>query len=391
MTYTKRTPCYDADSHIMEMGDWIGRYADPDIRDRLKPVDFALAGGGIAKSVFDKAEQRRNNPDAMKSAEEAVMTAKAWWALGSSDASERSRVLDVLGLDAQLVFSTLSLTQVVGSNLGQLCGRGIDLDLLYGGCRAHNRALADFCSRDERLIAVGFVPYGDAERSAWLAEEAIDLGCGAIWVPSAPPPKMSPTHPDYHGLWARLAEARVPFMLHVGGGGRLADTAFHENGRPRPPDLNGGGENVRAKDFVAISHSAETFLGAMVLDGIFEKFPNLRGGCIEQGAGWVVPLLHRLDFVQDGFKRTEPDVAALPLRASDYIRRQVKFTPFPREPVGWMISNAGAELFLFSTDFPHPEGTKDPLGYFEKTMDGVSELDRERFYAKNFAEMMAWA
>ena len=103
---------------------------------------------------------------------------------------------------------------------------------------------------------------------------------------------------------------------------------------------------------------------------------------------WVVPWLKRLDLAQASFQRTEPALK-LPLRASDYIRRQVRFTPFPREPVGWMIEQAGSELFLFSTDYPHPEGTRDPIGRFEETMKGVSESAREQFYSRNFADMMA--
>ena len=138
---------------------------------------------------------------------------------------------------------------------------------------------------------------------------------------------------------------------------------------------------------MALHHSPEVFLACMALDGIFEEFPGLRGGCIEQGALWVVPLLQRLDIAQSTFKRTEPALA-LPLRASDYLRRQVKFTPFPTEPVGWMIEQAGAELFLFSSDYPHPEGGHDPLGKFEATMEGVGADARDAFYAGNFAEMM---
>ena len=49
---------------------------------------------------------------------------------------------------------------------------------------------------------------------------------------------------------------------------------------------------------------------------------------------WVVPWLKRLDIAQATFQRTEPALK-LPLRASEYIRRQVKFTPFTTEPVGW--------------------------------------------------------
>jgi len=136
-----------------------------------------------------------------------------------------------------------------------------------------------------------------------------------------------------------------------------------------------------------LHHPPETFLACMALDGVFERFPGLRGGCIEQGALWGVPWLLRMDIAQRTFQRTEPALA-LPLKASDYIRRQVKFTPFPTEPVGWLIEQAGEELFLFSSDYPHPEGGRDPLGRFEASLGDVGEPARERFYARNFAEML---
>ena len=81
----------------------------------------------------------------------------------------------------------------------------------------------------------------------------------------------------------------------------------------------------------------------------------------------------------------------LPLRASDYAHRQLWFTPFPREPVGWMIEQCGDDLFLFSSDYPHPEGTKDPVRLFEETMSDVGPTARDRFYSGNYAEMMSLA
>ncbi len=134
----------------------------------------------------------------------------------------------------------------------------------------------------------------------------------------------------------------------------------------------------------------EIFLACMALDGVFERFPGLRGGCIEQGAMWVVPWLKRMDIAQQTFQRTEPELK-LPLRASEYIRRQVRFTPFPTEPVGWMIEQAGEELFLFSSDYPHPEGGRRPLERFEESMAGISEQAKDRFYSGNFAHMMGYS
>jgi predicted TIM-barrel fold metal-dependent hydrolase len=104
---------------------------------------------------------------------------------------------------------------------------------------------------------------------------------------------------------------------------------------------------------------------------------------------WVVPWLKKLDIAQAAFARFE-SYLNLPLKPSEYVRRQLKFTPFPPEPVGWMIEQAGAGLFLFSTDFPHPEGGRDPLKRFKKALDdySVPEDQRERFYTTNFNELL---
>ncbi len=364
----------------MELSDWLERYADPDIRARLTALEVFRGGGGrFADEALAAAEARRDDPSAAVALEERLMQAKGWHALGAFEPAERSRALDLLGFDAQLVFSTFASTQFASE----------DLDVLYGGARAHNRGMADFCSDDPRLLAIGLVPLEDPERAATAIDDAIRFGCKAILVPSAPPADRSPTHPDYDVVWGRLQDADVPFMLHVGGGGRLLKRQFHNNGRP-VTDFLGGGENIRSKDYMAIHQPPETFLSVLVLDGLFERFPRLRGGCIEQGAMWVVPWLRRLDIVQATFQRTEPALK-LPMRASAYVHRSLWFTPFPTEPVGWMIEQAGDDLFLFSSDYPHPEGGKDPLRRFNDSLAGVDPAALDRFYAANFADMMGMA
>jgi predicted TIM-barrel fold metal-dependent hydrolase len=377
MPYAEGRRYCDADSHLMELHDWLPRYADPGIRERIRPLYLGGAGGLAEQAVCDAAA-RRGDPAAARALEDKLMQAKGWSALGAFDPSERSRALDLLGFAQQLVFSTFAPTQFLGD----------DLELLYGGTRAHNRAIADFCSDDERMIAAAFVPWADPERTRCEAEEAIRLGCGAILVPSHPPRDKSPFHPDYHPFWRVLEDANVPFMLHVGGGGRPLRPSFHLNGKPKTTDFLGGGENIRAKDYMSLHNPPEIFLSCMVLDGVFDAFPRLRGGCIEQGAMWVVPWLARLDQAQQMFQKTEPALRELSQRPSELVRGHLWFTPFPTEPVGWMIENAGADLFLFSSDYPHPEGGRNPLGRFEASLASISNDAKERFYAQNFAAMM---
>src|SRR6202012_1962906 len=200
----------------------------------------------------------------------------------------------------------------------------------------------------------------------------------------------SPGHPDFDKVWAAFCELDIPFMLHVGPNSRTKLPAYENNGQPRPKDITGaeGGENLRVRDFMLLAIAPQQFLTALVFDGVFERFPALRGGVIELGAGWVPEYLRTLDLSQKIFRRTDPSVEALTMKASDYIRRAVKFTPFPGEDVGRRIADAGAELFLFSSDYPHPEGTDDPIGRFERTFAAVSEADKEKFYYGNFQEMM---
>jgi uncharacterized protein len=377
MTYAGERTILDADSHVMELGDFLDEFIDPEQRGRLRREGIEVLGPTIDGAVA-RAEARRTDPSVAATAEARLLLDKGWNAMGAFDPSERSRVLDLFGFHAQLVFATFA---------GSLY-RGKDIDLAYAGASAQNRAMAHFCAGDPRLLAVGYVPLVDPLRAAELAEEAVREGCAAIMVPSTSAGDLAPTHPHLDVFWDVLCRANVPFVLHVGGGGRLLDPAFHNNDMPVTDHL-GGGENVRSKDFLAIHQSPELFLGVLILDGLFDRFPTLRGGCIEQGAGWVVSWLHHLDYGLRAFRRTEEPLRRLEAKPSDYVRRHLKFTPFPGEPVGWMMEQAGADLFMFSTDYPHPEGGRDPLAKFEETLTGVSETDRQRFFAGNMAELLS--
>jgi hypothetical protein len=45
-------------------------------------------------------------------------------------------------------------------------------------------------------------------------------------------------------------------------------------------------------------------------------------------------------------------------------------------------------MLLFSSDFPHIEGGRNPVRRFEDQLTGVSDLNRQRFYRDNFIDLM---
>ena len=56
------------------------------------------------------------------------------------------------------------------------------------------------------------------------------------------------------------------------------------------------------------------------------------------------------------------------LRPSEFVTRQVRVTPYPHEDAGWIIANTGDEVCLFSSDYPHVEGGRNPIKRFEASM-----------------------
>jgi predicted TIM-barrel fold metal-dependent hydrolase len=98
--------------------------------------------------------------------------------------------------------------------------------------------------------------------------------------------------------------------------------------------------------------------------------------------------MRRLDSAQDAFSRNEERLRTLQLRPSEYVRRQIRATPYPHEPVGWIIANTGPEVCLFSSDYPHVEGGRNPIKRFEDSMRETTEPAKTRFYADNFADLM---
>ena len=151
----------------------------------------------------------------------------------------------------------------------------------------------------------------------------------------------------------------------------------------------GAGESVRGKDMTSLHHSAETFIGTLVLDGVLDRHPALRGGAIELGAGWVPSMLRRLDWIANIWKKSEPALAALKRRPSEQVVEQMAFTPLPYENVAELIRQSDERLYMVSSDYPHIEGGRAPLARFEAGLEGAREDAKSAFFAENFMRLFA--
>ncbi|MCU1455816.1 MAG: amidohydrolase [Acidimicrobiales bacterium] len=396
MPYSTGRVIHDADAHIMETPTWLRDHADPAIRDRIAPL--AYTSGNELRQTGDPDEQLRDltaafdalaakhaSPAYRADEEAEIINRKNFAATGAFIAEDRSRALDLLGFSSQLVFNTFH-----NGRLHDWEHAG-DLDLAYGAARAHNRGMVEFCSADPRLLPTCYVPLADVERAASMAAEALEQGAAALLVASGCPPGHSPSHLGLDPVWAQAQEAGVPIVFHVGGTGELIDQAYFRNGLPVPPDFHGGEENFRSVDYMGIPHPPAQTLATMIFDGVLDRFEDLRFGVIEQGAIWVPSWTRQMESAFDAFHRHEERLRALALRPTEYVRRQVRFTPYPTEDVGWITDQSGPEVCMFSSDYPHVEGGRRPIERFEASLGDASADVRDRFYQSNFVDLMGSA
>ena len=387
---------YDADSHVMELPNFIIDYADKEFKDLIPPVNYRaslVTDEEVEIIVKNGGRHSKAHVDAQIAlGDRLIAESKEIQALGAFNREDRSVAMDMLGFKKQLVFATHSVVTPFRDLRGKakyVDKQGVQVtpELRYGATRAHNRAMSDFCSEDSRLMGVGVIPLHEPELAMKELDFAIKSGLEAIWIPHYACGDRSPGHVTLDPFWDKLSQEGIPFLMHVGGSPLQLDKSWSDNGKPPSKDWMGGGENVRAKDMVVMHQGPETFISMMVLDGVFERHPKLRGASVELGAGWVPEMLKRLDYVVKTWSRVDKNLSEIKRKPSEQLIEQMAFTPFHHEDVGMLIDTSHPELYLFSSDYPHVEGTTDPIGRFERFLADYDENIKNLFYSENFLRL----
>jgi len=378
MPYVENRVVHDADSHLMEMPDSLDAYFDPKFRaayDALPKLQKNPRDAGWVK----RARALHEDPDFRSGADSNVLLRKNYEAHGSFRREDRPRTLDNLGFASQLIFTTWCLGNFGLDDSGPV-------ELAYAAAQAHNRMMVDFCSIDRRFLGTGYVPLVDFELARKAAREAIDLGCKALLIASKPCGHAQ-SHIAHDPIWAMAEEAGLPIVFHVGGEEKLRPDYF-ENGLPRVKDFHGGEENFTSVSYMPIPHSVELTLAALIFDGVLDRFPKLKFGAIELGASWVPGWMRNMDSAAMAFIKNEERLQKLSMKPSEFVRRQVRVTPYPHEDAGWIIRNSADEVCLFSSDFPHVEGGRNPLKRFGESLQDCNQNQIDRFYCENFIDLM---
>ena len=384
MKYAHRDDIYDADTHMMERPDWIYEFADKDIRDELEPI---AEGNKETLLTIDKAlesfQNRQSSEDTLKKAKEEFMSwkHKGWDGLGAFDPMERKIANDLLGFKGHIVFPTSAFDQVLAAKQDSI---------ILGGIKALNKGMASFCEVDPRMHGAAYIPFNFGEEVALkFLRDAINNNFSVILIDTiAPKGCKAFTHPDYDVVWQEIQESNITITLHVGADSSWdpVPLSFYNNASSVPVHKVGDAPRD-ALAYMGISYNAELFLASMIFDGVLERFPNLRIGVVELGASWIISWMKQLDQSYRAFRRLQ-DLSQVKQLPSEYVKKHIKITPFPGEDIGWLLTSGAADLLMFASDYPHHEGTDDPISRFEKTMLEIDESTKKKFYSDNFKSLL---
>ncbi len=210
-------------------------------------------------------------------------------------------------------------------------------------CTALNEwQVAEWTSAETRLKASIVIPAEDAEAAvAEIARWAGRRDFASIFISARTTEPLG--RKRYWPIFAAAQRHGLTIGVHSGG----------SNGITKTP---AGWPSFYFEDHMADAFALQPLLTSLVLEGVFEAFPELRVVMIEGGFGWAPALGWRLDAHWARMRAEVPHVKHPP---SHYIRRQVWFAtqpveePAERRDLKTLIDWIGWERMVFASDYPH--------------------------------------
>ena len=126
---------------------------------------------------------------------------------------------------------------------------------------------------------------------------------------------------------------------------------------------------------------------ALTLHNLFGRHPAVKIVSIENGSSWLKPLFKTVDKAAALGRRGPMIGGQLPPRPSEALAEHLWVCPFPEDDVNELIGAIGADHVLFGSDYPHPEGLREPRDYISR-LDGCGTAVTRRVLRGNTASLL---
>jgi predicted TIM-barrel fold metal-dependent hydrolase len=364
----------DADGHVLEPAWLWEEYLE--VRHRPRALRIRTGDQGLEYLELDgrPSERTRNgvlglmgamgDPEAKPGPDRRYMDHVPY---GAGDAGERVALLDRENLDKSVLYPTIGL-------LWECEVTDPEITLAYQ--RAYNRWIADFCrGSGGRLVPIAHLSLLDPDGAAAELERAVRDGCRGAFLAPFTHSKKPHGHPDHDALFAKACALDVPLGIHP----------TYEPAWAVPVRFKGLGRTQEFFYNVMLRQGVQqAFLSFFAL-GTLDRFPKLKLGVLEAGAGWIGAFLDRMDAVHETISSRGVE---LRLRPSEYFRRQCFISADPDETAApRLVEHVGAHAFVWATDYPHPDHPSTWVRALERFVAPLGEGARAAVLGRNVARI----
>ena len=386
-------PVFDADNHMYETTDAFTKFLPPEYNGLIKYVQVNgrdkiavrnVISDYIPNPTFSVVAQpgaqeeyfKSGNPEGKSRREimgAAIRAPEAFFA-----PEPRLALMDELGIDRALMWPTLA--SLLEERLRT------DPKATHAVTHALNQWMFEHWSfnYEGRIYPTPVITLPIVSEAIKELEWVVEHGAKIVLVRPGPVPGYegyrSMALPEFDPFWERVAEFDVAVGMHSSDDGLQRYWNLWE-GRGDGEHLPFAGPSA----FLDIMHTQSRGIfdtvASLIGHGLLSRIPSLRILPVENGSGWVRPLIDALgeSYAKNPGYYAEDPVAVL--------KRNVWIHPFHEEDPRGLIKLVGADRVVFGSDYPHPEGMSNPVSYVDELV-GIPDDDVARVMGGNLAEVM---
>lgn len=386
-------PVFDADNHMYETQDALTRYLPEEYQGIIQYVEV---NGRTKIAVRNRISDYIPNPTFNKVA--APGAQEAYYREGNKEGKSRREIMgkaiesppafrspeprlqlmNEQGIDRAIMWPTLA--SLVEERLRD------DPDAIHAIVHALNQWMYDewTFNYEDRIFATPVITLPIVDRALAELDWLLERGARVILIRPAPVPgwkgPRSFALPEFDPFWKRVEEANLIVGMHASDSGYtrylnewegIRDTEFFPFRAPTGFGAIVGGMHREITDTVA----------SAIGHGLCSRFPKLKIMPVENGSGWVRPLIREMEKAYEFNPHVFDEDPVMVLKRNIYVH------PFHEEDPRGLIDVIGVDNVVFGSDYPHPEGLADPISFVDE-LAGLAHDDVAKVMGGNLGRLM---